>query len=563
MTDEQMQDPHLDALQVRDTRDHVTRDQVKAPRPGGQLDLLLKQEHGRRVFPFGPDPKKVADKRPRRPVRQPPSTITRATDHFQYMPAAWRRRRSRSTGLPDQATPLDSRGWRARLGVSPYHRNPLHVLLAKPGLIAALLVALALMLRVVEVQRLAYTPTQSARSYLVLGGQIAHSGDYGSEQVGVGGTRIGPTAYVAPAYPYLLGGLNVLSGEPATSAAQIHTDRLAQAVLGAALVGVIGLLALELFGIDMALLAMGLAAIYPPMIEMSSVLSTDTLLTVLELAAVLAALRMRRSHDPLRWTLATGLFAGLAALTQASAIVLIIPLGVAAASVAPVVGRRRVAGALVLVASMLVTLSPWLIRDGLVMHRFIPITDSSGMTLGGTYNATAAQAQPPYSWVSYRQVPADADLARRASRLTEPQLSSRLDSRALSYVARHPSSVLETAWHNTLRLFELEGSAAWHQSARAVGLSNGTAEIGVICFWVLCLLALLGVVAPIGLRAPGWMWGVPWAIGLLTILLNVQTPAFRLAIDPFLILLGARGIARAASWMRTGPAPATRVRSLA
>jgi 4-amino-4-deoxy-L-arabinose transferase-like glycosyltransferase len=514
---------------------------------------MLQADHEREVFPTGRKPRQ----RPRRAARRQAANPRRDTDQFAYMTAAWRRRRSRTTGLPEEGSPRPARGWTARLGISPYHRNPIHVLLANPGVIAALLVALALMLRVVEVQGRSYAPAQNARSYLLLGGQIAHSGDYASEQVGAGGTRIGPTAYFAPAYPYLLGALDAVSGDAAGGAAQVHVDRLAQAVLGTLVVGVIGLIALELFGVDMALLAMALAAIYPPMIEMSSVLSAQTLMTVFELAAVLAALRTRRSPDPLRWAMATGLFTGLAALTHVSAIALIIPLGVAAMSVVPVVGRRKVAGLMVLVAATLVTLSPWLIRDGLVMHRFVPITDSSGITLAGTYNA---KAQPPYGWVYYRQVPADADIARRAPHLTETQLSSRLDSRALSYVAHHPSSVLGAAWHNTLRLFELEGSAAWHQSAQALGLSRETAEIGVICFWVLCGLALLGLVAPIGLRAPGWLWGVPVAMCLVTVLVNAETPSFRSAIDPFVVLLGARGIARVARWIRVRPAPVSRAR---
>lgn len=484
----------------------------------------------------------------------------RDTDPFAYVPATWRRHRRRATGLPEEDAPRPTRGWRGRLGINPYHRNPIHVLLANPGVIAALLVALALTLRVVEVQRVSYSPAHNARSYLSLGGQIAQSGDYASEQVGAGGTRIGPTAYFAPAYPYLLGALNAISGDAAVGAAQVHVDRLAQAVLGTLVVGLIGLIALELFGIDMALLAMALAAIYPPMIEMSSVLSAETLMTVFELAAVLAALRMRRSPDPLRWALATGLFTGLAALTHVSALVLIIPLGVAATSVVPVVGRRQVAGLLVLAAATLVTLSPWLVRDGLVMHRFVPITDASGINLAGTYNATSAHAQPPYRWVDYRRIPADAAIARRAPHLTETQLSSRLDGRALSYVAHHPSSVPGAAWHNTLRLFELEGSGAWHQSAQAIGLSRATAEIGVICFWGLCGLALLGLVAPVGLRAPGWLWGMPLAMGVVTVLVNAQTPSFRVAIDPFLILLGARGIARVARLIKAHPAPVARAR---
>ncbi len=337
----------------------------------------------------------------------------------------------------------------------------------------------------------------------------------------------------------------------------MHVDRLTQALLGTLIVGLVGLIALELFGVDMALLAMALAAIFPPLIEMSSVLTSGALMTVFELAAVCTALRMRGSADPLRWLIATSVFTGLAALAQPHAILLLIPFGVAVSAVVPVIGRRKVAGVLVLAGCTLLTLTPWLIRDELVMHRFVPITDQSGITLAGTYNATSAHAQPPYQWLDYRQVPAFATLARNSSHMTETQLSDKLTGRALTYVAHSPSAVVGAGWHNSLRLLELEGTQAWQNSARAAGLNLWTAHIGVIFFWVRCALALLGVVAPRGLKAPGWVWGVPVVMWLSAILINAETPQFRTAIDPFLILLAARGVARLAGWIRSrSPQPA-------
>ncbi len=476
-------------------------------------------------------------------------------DHLDYMTAGWRRRRSRITGLPE-AQAGRSRGLRDRFGIRPYHRNPAHVLLAHPGVVATLVVALALVLRAVEVQQMAYTPIHDARSYMILGGDVASSGDYASDGHGAGGTRRGPSAYFAPGYPYLLGALDAVTGNPPLSASQVHVDRFAQAVLGTLVVGFVGLIALELFGVDLALLAMALAAIYPAMIELSSVLVAETLMVVFELAAVWSALRLRRSRDPLRWAAAAGVCAGLATLTHVNAILLVIPLGVAAAATTPVIGRRQMGGPAVVIVCTLLTLTPWLVRDELVMHRFVPITDEAGITLAGTYNATSPHSNPPYRWRYFREVPSLQGIARHASRMTEVQLDDKLQSSALTYIADHPSAPLGAFWHNSLRLLELAGSHAWKASAASIGLPLETAQIGVICFWVVGGLALLGLIAPPGLKAPGWLWLVPVLMWLSAALVNGETPRFRSAIDPFLILLAARGVARVADWIRPRPVAA-------
>lgn len=550
MTNEQMNDPDLDSVQITETGDDLAGDQVEPARARLEIDRFLKPDHDHGLFPARPKPR-----------QRDAFALKRVPDHFEFMTAAWRKRRGKRTGQND--APRPRRGLRARLGVAPYHRNPAHVLLAHPGVIAALLIALALMLRIVEVQQNSYTSAHNARSYLVLGGQIAHHGVYASDQPGAGGTRPGPTAYFGPAYPYLLGALDWITGHAPTGAAQVHVAQLTQAVLGAVVVGLIGLIALELFGVDMALLAMALAAIYPVMIEMSSVLTAETLMTVFLLAAVWATLRMRRSGDPLRWVIGAGVLTGLAALTHSVAILLLIPLGIAAISARPVVGRRVVAGPIVLVVATLLTLSPWLIRDGVVMHRFVPITDASGITLAGTYNSSSAHGQPPYGWHYYRGIPEFAPIARRASHLTETQLDGRLQNQAFTYIAHHPASVPGAFWHNSLRLLELQGSQAWQASANSLGLSRGSAQIGVICFWALCALALLGLAGPPGLRAPGWLWLVPVVMWLSAALVDGQTPGYRAAIDPFIVLLAARGIARVARWMRKQPAVPSRTERVA
>src|SRR5436190_5525551 len=70
----------------------------------------------------------------------------------------------------------------------------------------------------------------------------------------------GPSALRAPAFPYSLGAVFVVSGDSFTA------GRVASALLGVVTVGLIGLLADMLWTRRVALVAMGIAAVYPPLV---------------------------------------------------------------------------------------------------------------------------------------------------------------------------------------------------------------------------------------------------------------------------------------------------------
>ena len=412
----------------------------------------------------------------------------------------------------------------------------------RPAITATLVVAIlfvALGLRVAELQRTSYRPIGDATSYLQLGSQITHGGDYSRRDRGAGGTK-GPTAYFAPGFPYLIALVDEIDGHHSAAGATVKTQRIAQAVIGTLIVAIIGLIALECFGVATGLLALAIAAVYPVLIELSAVLVAENLMTLLELAAVWCALQALRDFGRVRWAVATGVMVGLATLTHTNGILLAIPLGLALMNVPGVGGHaRRAAGPSAMIAALLVTLTPWLVRDETVMHRFIPISDEAGITLVGTYNHFSAVAQPPYKWRYYANIPSERRLVLEAHRLTEPELSSKLVSGTLTYIGKHPFAPLDAAVHNTLRLLELEGSFAWRASAASIGLSAGTAKIGVISFWLLLLLAVAGAFTRLAREAPWWLWVVPVLMWLSVVLVNAETPRFREPIDPFLILLAA------------------------
>jgi 4-amino-4-deoxy-L-arabinose transferase-like glycosyltransferase len=399
---------------------------------------------------------------------------------------------------------------------------------ARVRLIVAALLVLALGLRVWEVQRTSSTPKGDAGSYLTLASGVAHTGDY-STQGGAGGSR-GPTAYFPPAFPYFLAAVDLIDGHRTPRGGAVEDARLAQAALGTATVALAGLVTFEAFGLAIGLASLAIAALYPALIELAGTVYAENLLIPLLLAAVWAALRARRSERPYRWVMSAGALTGLATLTHQNGIVVLFAL-------LPAVWAIRRAP-LLLIAVTALTIAPWTARNAVVMHRFIPVSDETGLTLAGTYNPTSAHdPEIPYRWHDYKSIPADAVLRREAAGLTEPEVDSRFRSAAFHYIGHHPLAPLAAAYHNTRRLLELEGAFAWRASTYNIGVPRSTARVGVLGFWLLALLALLGTLTAAARRAPRWLWITPLLLYLSVVFVNAETPRFRAPIDPFLIML--------------------------
>jgi hypothetical protein len=451
-----------------------------------------------------------------------------------------------------------------------------HALRLRPRprtLLVAVALILALGLRVGFVASTSYRAVNDAGTYNRFAAAIATDGDYTTGDngpgTGAGGSR-GPTAYFPPGYPYALALADLLDGHGAGHRAALPGERLENAALGTVTVGLVGLVALEMCGTGVALAALGLAAIDPVLIELSGVLVAENLLVVLELTAVWAALRARGSPHPWRWIAGAGVLTGLATLTHENGAVLLLPLAVAAArsvrtaSAVRTVrmgragdaphasrgGSRRALGAVALLLTCTAAaIAPWTVRNALQLHRFVPVADETGITLRGTYNPTsAADRSIPYKWRLFWFVAADQGIRHRAGTMSEATLSSVLERRALSYIARHPSAPLDAGIDNLARMFELEGTVAWQASARAVDLPVDDARIGVIAFYALCLLSLAGLATRAARAAPRWPWVVPILFALSVVFVNVETPRFREPIDPFLLVLA--GCAVEAAWRR-------------
>jgi 4-amino-4-deoxy-L-arabinose transferase-like glycosyltransferase len=405
---------------------------------------------------------------------------------------------------------------------------------------AVALVAGALGLRLAYVDATpGYTLRHDARDYDVHARSIAEGQGF-SKTLAHGR----PTAFRPPGYPYFLGGVYKVFGvERAQKPRRLHVARVAQAFVGTAVVALVGVLAAQLWGCGVGLLALALSAVYVPLITVGGAVMSEPLFDLFMLAALVAAVAHRRSAHRYRWTLLAGLLGGLAILTRANALILLLPLVWAVWDVRPWRSRSALGPPVALVVVALLTVTPWTIRNAVELHAFVPVSTQLGSAMAGTYNdAVRADTQNPAAWQGLKHIPDYASLFERVDRTPEPVLEGELRRAALRYIAHHPLFVAKVGWWNTRRMLELAGRRRSRATAATITVDHKWADRGILCFWIVGGVALAGLATRRVRRAPGFVWAVPILMFLSVVFLVVETPRYRTPIDPFLVLLAAAAL---------------------
>jgi 4-amino-4-deoxy-L-arabinose transferase-like glycosyltransferase len=401
---------------------------------------------------------------------------------------------------------------------------------------ALVLVGLALMIRVAVV---VMTPDLEIR---------ADAADYQRHSVSLASGEgyppsvrsPGATAWRPPGLPLFLGGVYWVLGESVVAA------RLVQAILGTLGVALIGYVTFQLWGRRAGLAALGLAAVYPPMILFGASLFAEPLFIALEVGAVAAVIQHRRSEHRYRWALLAGALAGAAALTRSNGLWVILPLAVGAIPWRPWSWRASLP-AVAVIGACAVVVAPWTARNAIALDAFVPVTTQVGEGLSGTYNDSARNDPvQPAAWRAPRLDPRlRSILAGETS--SEVQLDRRLRSEVRDFVFAHPSYVAETGLRNTLRMLHLDGWAYSRGAARSAGLPGWPGDLAVYGWWMVSLAAIVGAVGMLagGLaRPPPFFWLIPALFA--TVIFMSPITRHRLAIDPFVLMLAGVGLAWAA-----------------
>jgi len=378
-----------------------------------------------------------------------------------------------------------------------------------------------------------YRPLFDAGDYARHAASIAAGHGYPASVIAAGG---GPSAFRPPLYPYLLGGTYAIAGHGA--------GRVLGLLLGVVVVLLIWMVARAVWDPRVALIAATLAAVFPPLVVLDASLLSEPLFLVIEVALVATVLRARRSPE-LRWALFAGVLCAAAALTRENGALLVIP------ALAGVATRQRLRKPAVLLVSMLVTLTPWALRNADVFGSLVPVSTQTGYTLAGLMN-DRAQSYPGYeaTWLPpsltarYRGV-------LRDRRLNEAELDARLRSGAVAYAEAHPLYTAKALALNTLRIAQILDPAPVERrvAAAEMGLKPGWSGLLRWSWLVLAAAALAAwALLPAARRGlPSSVWLMPVLL-LLTAALAGASERYSAPLYPFTVLLAATLIARA----RTG-----------
>jgi 4-amino-4-deoxy-L-arabinose transferase-like glycosyltransferase len=410
------------------------------------------------------------------------------------------------------------------------------------------ILAVALLLRVGAAEAITQQLSAGAdeRAYVTIATSIADGEGFPDEPAVLGG---GPSALSPPGYPYLLGGVFLATGDSTTAA------RAVQALLGTVTVALIGLIAWQIFRRrDVALAAMAMGAVYPPLIVIAAPLMTESLLLPLMLGAVAAALR-QRERGGLGWAAAVGALGGLAALTKDIGVIALLVVTFAIWAKPRLTASSLRAPAVALAVAAAIGL-PWTIRNAIEFDSLVPVSNKLGIALAGSYNESARE-DPEHVWLPPAQLP-ELNQVFVDPELDEAETARELESRALDVAADHPGYPLALAYQNTRRLLQLDNTALTAFDAEWLGFGGGSAATttfeaiwwsGAVAFLLLAVLAVLAAIR-------GDIRAVPKFILVLALLVVVPLlviaagPRFRLPVDVLLIVVAAPAAVRLARTIR-------------
>ena len=382
------------------------------------------------------------------------------------------------------------------------------------------------------------------------------------------GGSTGPTAFLAPGYPAILGLVFRLFGSYSfTSAAAIMGLQTVFAVLTVAMIMHV---ARRIFGAPTANLAGAFWAMSPPLIWMPAVLWETGLSTLLLIGMVALAIHAVSNPGKSLWVV-MGAYCGLAMLVNPSLMpALFVILGWTIYQTRPGFPVRcspsvRVcgfhqgkphevrslpklhrksggsvwrAGPWICWLTLLAVFAPWPLRNARVLHAFIPLRTNFGYELwqGNHPGATGvfdARLEPLQNKREYADYAAKGEVAYMDNKSTQ----------AKTYIRAQPGRFIRLSAERVVRFWTGAGSEA----------NSGAVEAHTV---VTSLLGLVGLATLFKQRrakdrARAMLFLLPIIVFPLPYYITHPDFRFRLLLDPLLTILSAYAITQASSYWKT------------
>jgi 4-amino-4-deoxy-L-arabinose transferase-like glycosyltransferase len=336
-------------------------------------------------------------------------------------------------------------------------------------------------------------------------------------------------AWKAPGYPAWVGLWYALLGHHPVAV------RIVQVPLGALTIALTWLLARRLFGARVAGVAAFVVALYPLAWQYEELLYPESLATPLTLALLIVMLTSRLSRGR---AVLFGVLLGIALYIRPTSEFLL--LGALVAWCLRAGWRRGVGLTLISVATAVLVIAPWTIRNAIVMRGFIPISMQDA-GLYGTFNSQSANDPIfPYAWRD--DPPSVRKLFDPRHPLPDVTLRSRLIHAGESYISAHPSSVFAAFfWNGLSRLWDVRHRSRSLAEVTFEGRSRLVTNLGLDAYDVLLPLALVGLWRARRRRA--LVWGVlALALGASIVFTIDSGTRYRAPLEPLIAVLACAGV---------------------
>jgi 4-amino-4-deoxy-L-arabinose transferase-like glycosyltransferase len=314
--------------------------------------------------------------------------------------------------------------------------------------------------------------------------------------------------------------------------------RFTMVLVGLGAIVVIGLLARDLGGDTVGLVAAGIAAVDPNLWMNDGLIMSESLSVLLVAAILLLTYRVLRGAS-WRWILGLGALCGLLALVRAELAVLTVVMAVPAVwigtgrrSEAPTRDRVLRVGACVAVAVVFV--APWV---GFNLSRFEKptfVSTNDGLTM------LAANCDPSYSGPHL----GGGDVACADHRVEGDPSVANADfrTRALDYLGDHLDRWPVVVVARVARMWSV------FRIPQTVGFDVGEGRprwasyLGVGALYLLAVLAVVGAVHARRRKVAIWPLVVPIVVVTSMMLIIGGIPRYRAAAEPSIVVLAALGV---------------------
>ena len=336
-----------------------------------------------------------------------------------------------------------------------------------------------------------------------------------------------PTSFQEPLYPVVLAIVYKLFGNGNYMAAYFL-----QAILGAVTVQIVFRLTENVFGLWTAILAAGIASLYPPLLFFGRLLMTDTLFILLLMITVSSAL-LSTKRAPGLSDLATGLFIGFGVLTRSVMLAILVLLIVFHAWLTwqrKLSANRLAIRTFLLIVPVLLVITPWTVRNYRVHDTFILVSTKLGYNLY-FYNYPSNDYRFNERAVPFPDV----------SNLQEPERERLLRSTGLHFIRSSPTTFAKFALLKFLdfwRPLPSEGNSSLLERVIALASFPPIAMLGLVGLFLASRSAVT-IVRDYAMLSLALL--VLWLVQAM-----IFTGGFkaRIAIEPTLIIFASYAVTR-------------------